>query len=341
MPHIKNALIRYRVIDKTLRNAYHPYPTKQDIRFACEEALYGDASGNNICDSTIEKDLFAMREEHDAPIKYSKKEKGYFYEDPDFTINEIPLSEDDVESIQFALSTLSQFRDTAMFKQFGFALDKIVDRVNVDQSRKQGDIEGFVQFERGATKTGSDHLAPLLNTIKNRKIVYFDYESFISQNRKKRKVSPLLLKEYNNRWYLISYDYVKQDIITYGLDRMFELEATEQEAHVPENFDPDLFFKYSVGITASRNATPQKILFEANAIASRYIDSQPFHESQEIVATAENGSQFSLFVVVSEELIRKLISYAGEIKVLQPKTLADELKKRAAEMIDRYHKEHD
>ncbi|MGM0480072.1 MAG: helix-turn-helix transcriptional regulator [Bacteroidota bacterium] len=339
MPHIKNALIRYRVIDKTLRNTYHPYPTKQDLRLACEETLYGDASGSNICDSTIEKDLFAMREEHDAPIKYSKKEKGYFYEDPDFTINEIPLSEDDIESIQFALSTLSQFRDTDMFKQFGFALDKIVDRVNVDQSRKQGDIEGYVQFERGATKTGNEHLAPLLNAIKTRSIVYFDYESFISQNRKKRKVSPLLLKEYNNRWYLISYDYVKQDIITYGLDRLFELEVTEQDATIPENFDPDLFFKYSVGITASKNAIPEKIIFEANAIASRYIDSQPFHESQQITSSTPNGSQFTLFVVVSEELIRKLMSYAGEIKVLQPNSLAAELKKRAAETIDRYNED--
>lgn len=336
MPHIKNALIRYRVIDKALRDPYHPFPSKQDLRYACEEALYGDSSGTHICDSTIEKDLFAMREEHDAPIKYSKREKGYFYTDKEFSIDEIPLSPDDVSSIQFALSTLSQFKDTPMFRQFGFALNKIVDRMNVDQSRPDKEVENYVQFETGNTATGNEYLSPLLAAIKEKHITYFEYESFITQQRKKRMVTPLLLKEYQNRWYLISFDLVKEKIITYALDRMAELEVSEQQGKIPNDFNPDLFFKYSVGITAGENVQPEKVLFEANNVASRYIDSQPFHESQEIESSSEDHTRFSLYVIVSEELIRKLISYGGEIKVLQPKSLADELKMRSEALLKKY-----
>ena len=336
MPHIKNALIRYRIIDKALRDEYNAYPSKQDLRYACEEALYGDSIGNHICDSTIEKDLFAMREEHDAPIKYSKREKGYYYADKDFSINEIPLSNDDITSIQFALSTLSQFKDTDMFKQFGFALNKIVDRVNVDQSRKDESIESAIQFETGNTTTGNEYLSPLLSAIKEKNVTYFEYESFISQQRKRRMVTPLLLKEYQNRWYLISYDIVKEGVVTYALDRMAELDVSEQTGKTPNDFNPDLFFKYSVGITASQNAQPEKIIFKANSIASRYIDSQPFHESQEVISSSENETKFSLFVVVSEELIRKLMSYGGELKVIEPSSLLRELKRRAQETLNQY-----
>ena len=81
MPHIKNALIRFRIIDKMLRNKYKPFPSKKDLREACEESLYGSVGGEHICDSTIEKDLFTMKMEHDAPIKYSKMERGYYYLD--------------------------------------------------------------------------------------------------------------------------------------------------------------------------------------------------------------------------------------------------------------------
>tara|TARA_B100000508_G_scaffold55003_2_gene42628 strand:- start:30577 stop:31587 length:1011 start_codon:yes stop_codon:yes gene_type:complete len=336
VPHIKNALIRYRIIDKALRDPYHPFPSKQDLRYACEEALYGDSSGEHICDSTIEKDMFAMREEHDAPIKYSKKEKGYYYADKDFSINEIPLSEDDISSIQFALSTLSQFKDTAMFKQFGFALNKIVDRVSVDQSKREENIDGYVQFETGNTTTGNEYLSPLLSAIKEKSVTYFEYESFISQQRKKRMVTPLLLKEYQNRWYLITYDNVKDDIITYALDRMSDLEITEQQGKIPNDFNPDLFFKYSVGITASQDAQPANIIFEANDVASKYIDSQPFHDSQEVIESSSKGSRFSLYAIPSEELIRKLMSYGGELKVVAPQSLADEIKRRAKSMIDLY-----
>jgi predicted DNA-binding transcriptional regulator YafY len=338
VPHIKNALIRYRIIDKALRNQNRPFPKKQDLRLLCEEALYGDPGGNHICDSTIEKDLFAMREEHDAPIKYSRAEKGYYYADKDFSINEIPLSEDDVSSIQFALSTLSQFKDTEMFKQFGFALNKIVDRVNANPSKHDDRLDQVVQFEAGNTTTGNEHLSPLLAAIKEYKVVYFDYESFISQQRKRRKVTPLLLKEYQNRWYLISFDLVKQAIITYALDRMESLEVTKDMGQVPNEFNADLFFKYSIGITASYDARPEEIIFDADNVASRYISSQPFHESQKIISSKGNETRFSLFVIISEELIRKLLSYSGELKVVKPGSLSDELQKRARQTLQRYAK---
>lgn len=338
MPHIKNALIRYRIIDKALGNSYNPYPTKLDLRYACEMELYGDTNGKHISDSTIEKDLYAMRQELDAPIKYSKIFKGYYYEDPNFTINEKPLSEDDIASIQFALSTLSQFKETEMFQQFGFALNKIIDRVNVDSDSRSSDMDmdQLIQFEKATAVQGNEFLKPLLSAIKNQHIAYFTYESFVTQIRKQRKVTPLLLKEYNNRWYLICYDSVKEKVITYALDRISDLEIIEQQGDKPADFKPDLFFKHSIGITASAEARPDKIEFMASNIAAKYINSQPFHESQKIVEENNEQTKFELFALVSEELIRELLSYGGDVQVLQPETLISELIKRIQKMNRNY-----
>ena len=79
MQAIKNALLRYRIIDRAIRNEYISYPSKKDLRQLCEDEIFGSSDGTHICDSTIEKDLFAMRMEHDAPIAYSKKDKGYLF----------------------------------------------------------------------------------------------------------------------------------------------------------------------------------------------------------------------------------------------------------------------
>ena len=92
---------RFRIIDKMLRNKYKPFPSKKELREACEESLYGSISGDHICDSTIEKDLFNMKMENDAPIKYSKRDSGYYYEDSDYSINDIPLTEDELHSIKY------------------------------------------------------------------------------------------------------------------------------------------------------------------------------------------------------------------------------------------------
>ncbi len=333
MPHIKNALLRYRIIDRCIRNKYKPYPTKRDLREACEEELFGSISGEHICDSTIEKDLFSMRMEFDAPIKYSKKNKGYYYEDPNFTINDIPLTEDDIESLTFAAKTLMQFKNVSLFRQFNDAIDKIVDRINIS---KDEDADQYIQFETSGSEGGSEFLPPLLEAIKQKRWVTFDYASFKTGILKPRKVIPLLLKQYKNRWYLISFDASKNDYITYALDRMEDLVITDKTAEIPLDFSPDNYFKYSIGITGG-NQYPQNIIIEASEIASKYLDSLPLHPSQKIIEATDNGGYvFSLNVGISEELIREILSYGGDLKIIEPERLRIEVQQRAKDILKRY-----
>ncbi|GAB5418207.1 MAG: WYL domain-containing protein [Crocinitomicaceae bacterium] len=329
MPHIKNALIRYRIIDRCIRNKYKPFPSKQELREACEEELYGSIGGGHICNSTIEKDMFSMREEHDAPIKYSKREKGYYYTEPDFTMNDIPLTENDMEAIAFAAKTLMQFKNVELFRQFGSAIDKIVDHVAVSQD---ADAREFIQFESAVADGGNEFLPPLLEAIKTQKFVRFDYASFVSGELKPRKVLPLLLKQYRNRWYLISFDNSKQDYITYALDRIEDFEVSKEVAKKPIDFDPDNYFKHAVGIT-SGNALPELVLLKVGTIASKYLDSLPIHPSQKIKEMKEDYFVFELRVSITEELIREILSYSGEIQVLQPQSLKDEVIKRARKLL--------
>ncbi|MFM7681530.1 MAG: helix-turn-helix transcriptional regulator [Bacteroidota bacterium] len=335
MPHIKNALIRYRIIDRMLRNKYKPYPSKQQLREACEDELFG-SQGANICDSTIEKDMFAMKMEHDAPIKFSKRNGGYYYEDPNFSINDIPLSEDELSSIRFAVNTLQQFREVPFFQQFGNAIDKIVDRVAIGDNQNS-EINQFIEFESAISVGGNEYLPLFLEAIRARKKVFFTYASFIKGIEKPRKVSPLFLKEYRNRWYLISFDSTKNDIITYALDRVQDPMLTEDEATFPSDFSPSSYFQDTIGITAYKGKT-EKIRIKANKIAAKYIASQPFHKSQKMISDGSYESVFELNILISEEFIRIILGYGGEIEVLEPKTLRDTISDRVKQMKDMYLK---
>lgn len=328
MPHIKNALIRYRIIDKCIRNKYKPFPSKRDLREACEESLFGSIDGSHICDSTIEKDMYAMKMEHDAPILYSKRDKGYFYDDPEFTINDIPLTDNDMEAISFAAKTLMQFKDVELFRQFGSAIDKIVDHVAVSQDE---DAQQFVQFETSIADGGNEYLTPILEAIKLKRFLKFDYASFVTGELKARKVLPLLLKQYRNRWYLISFDDDKDDYITYALDRIEDLKVTRETSSQPLDFDPDNYFKHAVGIT-SGNTAPEVVKLKVGSIAAKYLDSLPIHSSQRVEEMNDDHFVFSLKVNISEELIREILAYGGEIKVLQPLSLQSEILKRAKKL---------
>ena len=333
MAQIKHALMRYRLIDKALRNKNNPYPTKKFLRELCESQVFGTDDGLHICDSTIEKDIFAMRNEYDAPIAYSAKHRGYCYTDSEYSIDQSPLTEGDLNALKFAVSTLAQFRNNEMMREFSHALDKIVSKVEQKESLAKN--RNFIQFESGFGSSGQEHMEQLMRAIENRNQILFDYQSFTSDSSKRRKVSPLLLKQYRNRWYLICFDLVRERISTFGLDRMRNLELSDLKFTVPLDFNPNFYFQDAVGITVT-GTLPEIVEFKASILASKYIESDPLHASQIKLKEGKKRNTFQLSVMITEELIRLFLSYGSSVEILEPKSLRLEMMKRIQEMNENY-----
>lgn len=319
MPANKYALLRYRIIDDCLTNKGRKFPTKEDLKYACEQALYG-SSDERISISTIEKDMWAMKNEGElgyyAPIAYSKLEKGYFYEDPEYTIKEISLSEEDKEAIRFAATTLFQFKDLAIFDQFGSAIQKIMDRLSISPEIQDDAIDRFVQFENTPMAKGTDLLPILLQAIKETRELRFRYISFLDESESERVLHPYLLKEYRNRWYVIGKDADAGKVKTFGLDRISDLSIRENYFTVDKSFDPETLFKYSFGITAG--GTPEKIVLKFASQEGRYVKAQPLHPTQKIINESADGLTVELKVIPSYELKATIRSFGTGVKVIEP-----------------------
>jgi len=335
MPAIKNALLRYRIIDRSIRNEYNPYPTKEQLRQACEEEIYGTSEGLHICHSTIEKDIFAMRMEHDAPIAYSKREKGYYYTNDEFTMDDVPLTEKDISAIKAASTILHQFKSTSLFSQYQFAIDKILERA-VTSQQKFTNTENNIQFETLPTISGNEYLESVLEAIKKRNILQFEYYNYIKDVKTVRRVHPYLLKEYRNRWYLIGKSELKNKVITFGLDRISNLQMLENQFSVDPTFNPDYFFQYSIGITVF-DEKPQEIILKTNNILSKYLTSQPLHHSQKLSEVHSNGDHlFSYFLLVTYELKMTILGYGNDCEVIAPLSLREQIAEEIKKVASKY-----
>lgn len=110
MPANKNALIRYRTIDNCLRNRYRRW-TLDDLVQACCDALY-DMEGikKGVCARTVQMDMQIMRSDklgYNAPIEVYDK-TYYRYADPDYSISDMPLSQEDCKLLKKAITLLSE-----------------------------------------------------------------------------------------------------------------------------------------------------------------------------------------------------------------------------------------
>ena len=109
MPANKNALIRYKTIDRCLRNRFRLW-TIDDLTEACSDALYemeGITKGVSV--RTVQGDLQIMRSDklgYNAPIEVYDK-IYYRYADPNYSISDMPLTDDDCTLLLRAIQLLS------------------------------------------------------------------------------------------------------------------------------------------------------------------------------------------------------------------------------------------
>lgn len=337
MPANKYALLRFRVIDRCLTNRFRPYPSIEDLKYACEEALYG-SSNERISVSTIEKDLKAMRTEEElgyfAPIQYSKPNKGYFYAQEGYTIRDISLSDEEQEAIKLAAATLFQFRDMAVFKDFGSAIQKIFDRMNISPEMDDEAVERHVQFETTPLAAGSELLPQLLSAIKQHQEVRFRYLSYLDGSETERLLRPFLLKEYRNRWYVIGHDVARNGTRTFGLDRISDLTITEIYFGTSDDFDQEQLFHHSFGITAGGDV--ELIILRFGSRQAKFILSQPLHPTQTTVHDDEEGITVSIEVIPSAELVMAILSFGESVEVLSPPGIRLEVANRIAAAVEKY-----
>jgi predicted DNA-binding transcriptional regulator YafY len=331
MPKNKEAAIRYRIIDKCLRNRQKPYPSLSEMVEQCEEVL-----GKNFSESTIQKDIYSMRFDDglgfNAPITYNKVHKGYCYEDENYTIASVPLNDEELQAIQFAVSVLDQFKGVEMLEQFSHAIHKITEAVNLGKSL--GSHRNFIQFEQAPFFKGSEWLNVFANAIANSEALRISYLPFDNDKTRDYIYHPYLLKEYRNRWYVIGYDDHAGMIRTFGLDRVEKIEKSDIDYKYAE-FKPSIYFSHTIGITVG-DLEPREVVLSFTPIQGKYIKTQPMHSSQTVLADDEKEFRIRLKVLINYELLMLILSYGKEVKVIKPESLQAEIKQLLEQTLKNY-----
>lgn len=132
MPANKNALIRYKTIDRCLRNRYRRW-TLDDLVDACSDALYDmEGIAKGVSTRTVQGDLQMMRSDklgYYAPIEVYDN-KYYRYSDPDYSITNTPITTEDYNLIVKAVNTIKEYRKDGDIDKLDEVLGKVKDKLN-------------------------------------------------------------------------------------------------------------------------------------------------------------------------------------------------------------------
>ena len=352
MPLTKEALRRYMVLDELLSDPYHNY-TYDDLTREVSDRL----SAIGICPDgvtrrTIEKDLDVLRydpfyaeiEKYSASV-FNKEKQKYRkrmclrYADHSYSIFKKEMTNEEKDLLREVLNTIGQFNGLENFKW----LDDLKSGLGVSE-RKQ-----IIYFSNNPYLKNSNLLGVLLDLISNKVAIKLSYHTFDNLTVRSIDFHPYLLKQNNDRWYLIGAADSDMKILNFALDRIDKVESLPGLKYVECPDDILDRFEDIVGVTLYEERECQHIICWASNSVCGYVETKPIHGSQTPISgekaeqlrvkypQLEGGAFFYLDCIRNNELIRELCSYGKDFLVLESDgDIKDEVLKRIEEMRKEY-----
>ncbi|MEM9928226.1 MAG: WYL domain-containing protein [Bacteroidota bacterium] len=334
MPTNKNALIRYRTIDKCLQNTSRKW-SLQDLINACSDALY-ELEGKDayVSKRTVQLDLQFMRSDklgYLAPIEVYEK-KYYRYADPGYSITDVPLTTSDLDVLSESMTMLRQFKDFSLFAELNGVIQKLEDKIY----RETTDREPIIHLDKNEALKGLEHLDTLYQAILKRIVLKITYQSFSARKPGLFPFCGYILKEFNNRWFLVGRKPGEKPILTLALDRIVELGFDLQAEYDLMDFSAETYYQNTIGVTVL-GIPPTTITLWISRHNAPYVLTKPFHSSQQLVEKRKDGSVvITITAHHNYELERLLLGFGNGLEVLGPKSVRKKIKQQLKRALSFY-----
>ena len=182
--------------------------------------------------------------------------------------------------------------------------------------------------------SGELYLQPIIDAMKENRVINMAYKSYWSDVEKNYDVQPLCLKLFRQRWYVIVTDTEKTWIC--ALDRILSLQKTERFFTMPKDWDAETYFDGFIGLIRDLDYEKEIVKLRVTAQQANYIRDLKIHKSQQEVEHNDEYSIFTYFLRPTFDFQQELLWNADRVEVLKPQWLRDEMAGLIRKMLGKY-----
>lgn len=334
MPKNKNAAIRYRVLDRCFRNRRRLYFI-DNLVDACNEELMA-YNGSSVSKRQVQQDIAFLESDAGGSIDLERCREGhkvyYRYRDPEFSILNLPMSQEEAEQLSDTIQMLSRFNGLPQFTWMDEVFVRLKDSFQLD-----GTVSGSVAFAQNPDLKGIELFSPIFDAIVKKRVLSIKYHRF-GKPSSIRIIHPYQLRQYNNRWFLVGLEerlLPRIPLAIIPIDRIDEFKVIENGIFQEyQGTDFDDYFYDIVGISLRPEGRKERIIIKAFFPAANYIETKPIHPSQRILERNNQSIVFQLDVIPNYELETQLMVYADQAEIVEPLALRNAIKNRAKRIIE-------
>lgn len=328
MAILKNPLIRYKILDNCFRNPGKKYFI-DDLIVECAKILTEiDPNSNGISRRQIMNDISFMESGEGWGIELVRtpdpKKVFYRYFDTSYSINNMPLNEVEINQLKSAMDILSQFKGMPQFDWIHELIPKLKQGLGAKEASPT-----IMEFDNNQYLKGIERLGTLFNAVFYKKVLCITYHPYENEKSSEIILHPYYLKQYNNRWFLFGFNpETDRSDWNLALDRIIEVKEMKEKYQKNNETEWAEYFEDFIGVTKPENAKAEKITLNFYGKTAKYMETKPIHGSQKIRWITNKILEVNLDLIINYEFERLILSYAENVKVLQPKTLENLVRKR-------------
>jgi len=269
-------------------------------------------TGGEVSSRTLERDLKTIREEFSIDIIYESVTNGYHVEQRD--------------------------------QEAVYEFLKLIEFANVGHLLKEGTTDFsklayIVHLDDSSIFQGIEQVKTIVAAIQQQQQLSFVHINYWNQTTKEYTITPLQIREYLNRWYVVGVPEGATEIRTFGIDRIQKLQISGHTNVKRADYENQLDqFAKIVGLNFNEGAArPQKIRLQVYHKHLKYLQSLPLHRSQNIQyeKKAEYGT-VTYVLIPNYEFKIQLLKMHSFVIVEEPQELREEIQHMLQEALANY-----
>jgi proteasome accessory factor B len=286
-----------------------------------------------VCTKSVQRDLEFMRDRMELPIEYDPRRFGYHYTSEVTSFPTMQITEGELVALVIAEKALEQYRGTQFEKPLLSAIRKIEESLPDTISLNLADIEQTISFRtRAEPILNLEIFDTLAKATAGRKQLEITYRKAGSREGERRVVDPYHLANINGEWFLFAFDHLRKDIRTFAPGRIQSIKATGRTFARPQKFSLEKRLRDSFGVHSGEGQFDVRLRFKARV--ADYIREKKWHESQHLHELKGGDVELGLKLSSLAEVQRWVLSWGGDVRVLQPRELREGVQAAAREILD-------
>lgn len=183
---------------------------------------------------------------------------------------------------------------------------------------------------------GAEYISTIIGAMQQNKVLRIEYQAFYEGDITEYLLQPYCMKMSHQRWYILGK--ANDGLRHFALDRIMDLEMTDDEFIFPKNFSPKAYYSGSIGIWVNESVKPERVVLRAYGQMAKYFCTLPLHPSQKEIIETDKYADFEYQLSITRELVLTILSKGRYIKVLEPNRLCLMVEEETKEIMNLYSK---